>query len=69
MRDPEVIWVGIDAGKTSHHAAAVDANGCRLWSVKVGNSQEQLERLVARAAKTAPDVRWAVDLVSPWHLC
>lgn len=65
MRDPEVIWVGIDAGKTSHHAAAVDANGRRLWSVKVGNGQKQLERLVARAAKTAPDVRWAVDLVSP----
>ncbi|MDI6105993.1 transposase [Actinoplanes sp. NEAU-A12] len=65
MRASEVIWVGIDAGKTSHDAAAVDADGRRLWSVKVGSGQGQLERLVARAAKTAPDVRWAVDLVSP----
>jgi transposase len=62
---PEVIWVGIDAGKASHHAAAVDVDGRRLWSVKVGNGQQQLEQLVARAAKTAPEVRWAVDLVSP----
>lgn len=63
----DVVWVGIDAGKTSHHAAAVDATGRRLWSVKVGNGQRPIEELVDRATKTAGDgeVRWAVDLVSP----
>ena len=65
MKVPEVIWVGIDAGKAGHHAVAVDADGSRLWSMKVGNSQRQLEQLVARAAKTAVEVRWAVDLISP----
>jgi transposase len=63
----DVVWVGIDAGKTSHHAAAVDAAGKRLWSVKVANGQQPIEELIGRAAKSAGDgeVRWAVDLVSP----
>jgi transposase len=60
-----VVWVGIDAGKSSHHAAAVDAGGKRLWSVKVANGQRQVEELIARAAGSGAEVRWAVDLVSP----
>ncbi|MET8340315.1 IS110 family transposase [Streptosporangium canum] len=63
------VWVGIDAGKTSHHAAAIDAGGKKLWSVKVGNGQRQIEELIDRAAKSAAktggQVQWAVDLVSP----
>lgn len=62
---PDVVWVGIDAGKASHHAAAVDSDGRPLWSVKVGNDQRQIEDLVARAGKSGIEVRWAVDLVSP----
>ncbi len=61
----DVVWIGIDAGKASHHAAAVDAGGKRLWSVKVANDQRQIEELVARAARSGTEVRWAVDLVSP----
>jgi len=63
----DVVWVGIDAGKGSHHAAAVDAGGKRLWSVKVANGQREIEELIGRAARSAGDgeVRWAVDLVSP----
>ena len=63
----DVVWVGIDAGKASHHAVAVDASGKRLWSVKVPNGQQQIEELIGRAAKSAGDgqARWAVDLVSP----
>jgi transposase len=61
----DVVRVGIDAGKSSHHAAAVDAGGKRLWSVKVANGQRQIEELVARAAGSGTEVRWAVDLVSP----
>ncbi|MBO0787593.1 MAG: IS110 family transposase [Actinobacteria bacterium] len=67
MTATDVVWVGIDAGKASHHAAAVDAAGKRLWSVKVANGQQPIEELIGRAVKTAADgeVRWAVDLVSP----
>jgi transposase len=61
----DVVWVGIDAGKASHHAAAVDAGGKRLWAVKVANDQRQIEELVSRAGGSGAEVRWAVDLVSP----
>lgn len=68
MTAMDVVWVGIDAGKSSRHAVAIDASGKRLWSVKVTNGQQPIEELVDRAAKTAGaggEVRWAVDLVSP----
>ena len=65
MTATDVVWVGIDAGKASHHAAAVDARGKRLWSVKVANDQRQIEELITRAASSGAEVRWAVDLVSP----
>ncbi|HEY0541912.1 MAG TPA: IS110 family transposase [Actinoallomurus sp.] len=65
MTATDVVWIGIDAGKRSHHAAAIDATGKRLWSVKVPNGQQRIEELIDRAAKTSDQVRWAVDLVSP----
>jgi transposase len=61
----DVVWVGIDAGKASHHAAAVDAEGRVLWSVKIANEQRRIEELIARASRSGGPVRWAVDLVSP----
>jgi transposase len=61
----DVIWVGIDAGKASHHAAAVDADGRLLWSVKVANDQRRIEELITQAGRSGGQVRWAVDLVSP----
>jgi transposase len=61
----DVVWVGIDAGKSSHHAAAVDAGGKRLWSVKVANGERPIEELISRAVQSGGEVRWAVDLVSP----
>jgi hypothetical protein len=57
-----VVWIGIDAGKAAHHAAAVDEQGRVCWSQKVPNDQAAIEELVARAAGTAEEVRWAVDL-------
>lgn len=65
MTVPEVIWVGIDAGKASHHAVAVDADGRVLWSVKVANDQRRIEELITRAGRSGGQARWAVDLVSP----
>jgi transposase len=57
-----VVWVGVDAGKAAHHAAAVDEQGRLCWSQKVPNDQAAIEELIARAAATAAQVRWAVDL-------
>ena len=59
-----VAWIGIDAGKAAHHAAAVDDQGTLCWSQRVPNDQAAIEQLVARAARTADEVRWAVDLTS-----
>lgn len=64
MAVPDVAWVGIDAGKAFHHATAVDHEGTVLWSRQVPNGQAAIEQLIARAADTAGEVRWAVDLTS-----
>jgi transposase len=64
MTPRDVIWVGIDVGKAHHHAAAVDSDGELLWSVRVANDQPAIEKLIARAAASAGEVRWAVDLTS-----
>jgi transposase len=59
-----VVWVGVDAGKVTHHACAMDAEGEVVFSQKVSNDQAAIEQLVTRAAETATEVRWAVDLTS-----
>jgi transposase len=59
------VWVGIDVGKSSHHACAVDESGKVLWNQKVSNEQRAIEQLIARADKVAAHVRWAIDLTSP----
>ena len=56
------VWVGIDAGKDSHHAAAIDEAGQVLWSVRVANDQDTLVELVGRVPP-GDDVCWAVDLI------
>ena len=63
-----LVWVGIDVGKTSHHACAVDETGKVLWNQKVSNEQRAIEQLIARARKGAEQVRWAIDLTSPMAL-
>ncbi len=62
------MWVGIDVGKTSHHACAVDAAGKVVWTQKVTNQQRMIEQLIERAHSTAEHVRWAIDLTSPMAL-
>ncbi|MFD2419658.1 IS110 family transposase [Amycolatopsis pigmentata] len=64
MAVPDVAWVGVDAGKISHHATAIDRDGTVLWSKQISNDQTAIEGLIARAADTAGEVRWAVDLTS-----
>jgi hypothetical protein len=57
-----VVWVGVDAGKTAHHACVMDPDGKIVFSRRVLNDQTAIEQLVARASETAAEVRWAVDL-------
>lgn len=63
-----LVWIGIDVGKSSHHACAVDETGKVCWSQKVGNDQQAIEQLIDRARKTAEHVQWAIDLTSPMAL-
>ena len=62
------VWVGIDVGKTSHHACAVDETGKVVWTQKLANEQLVIEQLIDRAHSSAVQVRWAVDLTSPMAL-
>jgi hypothetical protein len=55
------VWVGIDAGRPSHHAAAVDQPGQLLWSMRVSNDQDALAELLD-SVDAGDEVGWAVDL-------
>jgi predicted NBD/HSP70 family sugar kinase len=56
------VWVGIDAARQSHHAAAVDEHGQVLWSQRISNDQDALTELVDRV-DPGDEVSWAVDLI------
>lgn len=56
------LWIGIDVGKRSHHACAIDHTGTVVWSRRVDNDQTAIDALL-RSVDGA-DVRWAVDLTS-----
>jgi transposase len=58
------IWVGIDVGKSAHHACAVDEQGKVMFSQQVANGQAAVEALIARAGKAGTEVVWAVDMTS-----
>ncbi|WFE20372.1 IS110 family transposase [Solwaraspora sp. WMMD937] len=64
MKVREMIWVGIDVGKTHHHACAVDETGKVVFSKRLVNSQADIEALIGRAGKAAEQVRWALDMTS-----
>jgi transposase len=59
------VWVGIDVGKHSHHASAVDETGKVVWTQKLTNEQRGIEAVIERARKSADQVQWAIDLTSP----
>ncbi|MBY4040426.1 transposase [Rhodococcus fascians] len=63
----EPVWIGIDIGKTHHHATAIDNIGRQLWSIRVHIDQHSIERLLVKAHTTdgSPERRWAVDPTSP----
>ena len=47
------VYLGIDVGKASHRACAVDASGTVLFSVAVDNRAGDIDRALARAGKGA----------------
>ena len=57
---PEV-WVGVDAGKVSHWAHAVDASGTELLSRRVENDEADLLKLISEVLSLAEDAAWAID--------
>ncbi|WP_183130573.1 IS110 family transposase [Rhodococcus sp. SBT000017] len=62
------LWVGIDAGKTHHHAVVINSDATRLLSRRVLNDEWALRSLIddvlAIAGGGDLDVVWAVDLNS-----
>ncbi|WP_138418732.1 IS110 family transposase [Sinomonas gamaensis] len=58
------LWIGIDVGKTEHHACAIDSNGKTVWSMRISNSQEAIEQLIGKGTATARSPRWAIDITS-----
>ncbi|MFE1454938.1 IS110 family transposase [Streptomyces sp. NPDC058735] len=56
------MWVGTDAGKGHHRAAAVDADGETLFSTKVIHDEAQILTLIETARERADEVRWTVDI-------
>lgn len=61
MAERPEIWVGIDVGKQTHHACAVDDTGKRLFSQKLANDQAAIEQLVGRVRGMSDRVGWAID--------
>lgn len=57
------VWAGVDVGKSAHHCVVVDANGKRLLSRRVPNSEQELNALIDDVVGLADDnVEWATDL-------
>ena len=62
------VWVGIDVGKTAHHACAVDDASKTIFSQRLDNDQAAIESVIAGAGRISDQVRWAIDLTSPMAL-
>jgi len=58
------LWVGVDAGKSAHHAVAMDEDGKVHLSRKVPNTEDDLLTLLGEVGRLADgeDVVWACDL-------
>ncbi|WP_418906737.1 IS110 family transposase [Glutamicibacter endophyticus] len=58
------LWVGIDAGKSHHHAVAIDTDGRQLLSRKLVNDEGPILELIAdvHALTEDPEILWATDL-------
>lgn len=64
MTERPLVWVGIDVGKATHHACAIDTDGKVVFSRKVTNDQAAIQELIATARDAAIKICWAIDLTS-----
>ena len=60
------VWIGVDVGKAAHHCVAINSDGSRLLSRKVGNDESELLEAIDAVLGLADggQCRWAVDLNS-----
>ncbi len=58
------LWAGTDAGKGEHHCTVIDADGTKVLSRRVPNSETELLELLGAVLDLADGgpVTWAVDL-------
>ncbi|MFE3109232.1 IS110 family transposase [Kitasatospora indigofera] len=58
------LWAGTDAGKVEHHCTVIDADGAKVLSRRVPNSEPELLQLLGDVLELADggQVTWAVDL-------
>jgi hypothetical protein len=56
------LWVGIDAGKDFHWAAAIDEAGEVVVSRRVENDETDVVALIAETRGGGAEVSWAVDI-------
>ena len=58
------LWAGTDAGKGEHHCTVIDADGTKVLSRRVPNSETELLELLGAVLDLADSgpVTWAVDL-------
>ncbi|HWF30084.1 MAG TPA: IS110 family transposase [Mycobacterium sp.] len=65
MSETSQVWVGIDVGKSTHHACAIDDTGKVLWSRKIRNEEPAITELIGTVEATTDRAVWAIDLTSP----
>lgn len=53
MTQPE-IYLGLDVGKTNHHATALNATGKKLWDKPLPQSEPKIRELFAKLSQTGP---------------
>lgn len=56
------VWVGIDAGKAHHWAAAVDDTGATVWSKKIANDEPAILDAIGEARALAAESVWGIDI-------
>jgi hypothetical protein len=56
------VWVGIDAGKGHHWAAAVDDTGTSVWSKKVENDETAILDAIGEALALAEELHRGIDI-------
>lgn len=49
-QEPFTVWCGLDVGKSTHHACALDSQGARVFDAELPQDQARLEQLFTQLA-------------------